>query len=256
MADARHLRYRMAHASDDELLLTFRRTGDRRVRELLVERYMPFARKLALRYNYTQEPNEDLVQVASIGLLKAIDRYEPSRGSKFRSFAAPTILGELKRHFRDKSWAVHVPRGIQERALALTRQTETLSSRLGRSPTLTELAEAMKCPLDEVLEATHASRSYDAVSLDAPVSADGEESLPLGELLGNREDGFELAEERQAMAERWRSLSDLEREVVQLRVVHDMTQREIGQRIGYSQMHVSRLLRRSLERLELTPAAT
>lgn len=244
-----------AHQSDDELLVAFQQDRDPRIREILVQRFLPFARKLALRYNYTQEPNEDLVQVASIGLLKAIDRYEPSRGSKFRSFAAPTILGELKRHFRDKGWAVHVPRGIQERALALSRQTEVLHGKLGRSPTLAELAEAMHCPLDEVLEATQAARSYDAVSLDAPVSADGEESVPLGELLGTREDGFELAEERQVMAERWRSLSDLERRVVELRVVHDMTQREIGERIGYSQMHVSRLLRRSMDRLDLTATA-
>jgi RNA polymerase sigma-B factor len=205
-----------------------------------------------MRYSYTHEPLDDLVQVASVGLLKALERFQPDRGNKFTSFATPTILGELKRHFRDKGWALHVPRDIQERALALSRETERLGGKLGRTPSLRELAEAMHCRVDDVLEATMALRSYDTASLDAPAASEDQESASLGDLLPSHEPGYELAENREVMADRWRSLSDLERKVVELRVVHDMTQREIGRRIGYSQMHVSRLLRRSLKRLDVT----
>ena len=197
---------------------------------------------------------DDLVQVACLGLLKALERYEPGRGSRFTSFAAPTILGELKRHFRDKSWSIHVPRDLQERALAVSRHTERLAGTLGRSPTARELAEAMGCPVDDVIEGTQALRSYDTASLDAPVASEDAESVSLGEMLGGADRGYELVETRELMNERWNSLSELERQVVGLRLVHEMTQREIGERIGYSQMHVSRLLRRSLERLEITVA--
>ena len=191
---------------------------------------MPLARKLALRYRYTHEPLEDLVQVASLGLLKALERFQPDRGHRFTAFAAPTILGELKRHFRDRGWAVHVPRDLQERALAVSRHTERLSGILGRSPTLTELAESMDCGIDEVIEGTQALRSYDTASLDAPVLSEEQDSITLGDTLPSRDDGFELVHARAQMAERWSSLSDLERKVVELRVVHDMTQREIGTR--------------------------
>jgi len=247
---------RFAHppATDQQLLLEYHLRRDPAVREQLVERFLPLARKLALRYSYTREPVEDLIQVASVGLPKALERFQPDRASKFTSFAAPTILGELKRHFRDKGWAVHVPRDIQERALAVSRQTERLSTKLGRSPTLIELAEAMNCQLNDVIEGTQALRSYDAASLDAPVLSEDQESVPLGETLHSYESGYELVENRQLMAARWSSLSDLERRVVELRMVYDMTQREIGQRIGYSQMHVSRLLRRSLQRLQISAA--
>ena len=241
-------------ATEDRLLRIYCRTRDPALRERLVERFLPLARKLALRYSYTHEPLDDLVQVASVGLLKALDRFQPERGHKFTSFATPTILGELKRHFRDKGWALHVPRDVQERALAVSRQTERLAGTLGRAPTLVELAEAMNCRIDDVLEGTLALRSYDTTSLDAPVSAEDNESVPLGEMLPSVEAGYELTESREVMTQRWRSLSDLERKVVELRVVHDMTQRQIGREIGYSQMHVSRLLRRSLQRLEVAPA--
>ncbi len=241
-------------ASEDELLRQYAKTREPDVREQLVRRFMPLARKLALRYGYTHEPIEDLVQVASLGLLKALERFQPDRGYRFTSFAAPTILGELKRHFRDRGWAIHVPRDLQERALAVSRHTERLSGRLGRSPTPSELAEAMGCGIDEVIEGTQALRSYDTASLDAPVLTEEQDSISLGETLPSRDDGFELVHARAQMAERWSSLSDLERKVVELRVVHDMTQREIGREIGYSQMHVSRLLRRSLRRLEVAAA--
>jgi RNA polymerase sigma-B factor len=224
-------------------------------REALVSRFLPFARKLALRYSYTDEPIDDLVQVASLGLLNAINRYEPGRGTKFTSFAAPTILGELKRHFRDKGWALHVPRDLQERSLALSRANERLSHDLGRSPTLVELANALGCGIDQVVEASEVAHSYAPASLDAPVSREADESAPLVDMLGREDDGYALAESRDEIAGTWRSLSDLEREVIALRFVNGLTQREIGQRIGYSQMHVSRLLRRSLNRLLSAPPA-
>jgi RNA polymerase sigma-B factor len=237
------------HLSDEELLSEYHEHRDERVRDALVHRFLPFARKLALRYRYTQEPVDDLVQIASLGLLKAIDRFEPGRGHRFTSFAAPTILGELKRHFRDKGWALHVPRDLQERALSLTRESERLSQRLGRPPTIPELAQALECPIEQVLEAHEVARSYETASLDAPVSHDGGESSSLVDLIGSEERGFELAESREAIAHTWGELSEVERQVVGLRCVHDLTQREIGERIGYSQMHVSRLLRRSIDRL-------
>jgi RNA polymerase sigma-B factor len=240
----------LAWFSDEELLETYHLDRDPLAREELVKRFLPFARKLALRYVHSREPLDDLVQVASVGLLNAIERFEPGRGKKFTSFAAPTIVGELKRHFRDKGWTVHVPRDLQERALAVSRHTERLSAVLGRSPTLDELAEALTCTIEQVMEAIDAAHNYHPASLDAPVTHDGEDRCALAETLGDEDAGFELAEDRQALAARWSTLSDVEREVLSLRLVHELTQREISQRIGCSQMHVSRLLRRSMIRLE------
>jgi RNA polymerase sigma-B factor len=239
------------NADDAVLFGAYLEARDPEVRSLIAERYLPFARKLALRYRHTQEPIDDLVQVAALGLLKAIERYEPARGNKFTSFAAPTILGELKRHFRDRGWTLHVPREIQERALKLTRESDRLAGRLGRSPTVPELAQALECSIEDVLEAHQAARSYDTASLDAPTSTDDGGSVPLGALIACEDTGFALAESRDEMAQRWQSLSEVERKVVALRFVEDLTQQEIGTRIGYSQMHVSRLLRRSMKRLAL-----
>src|SRR5579884_139483 len=240
----------LARLPDDELLEIYHLDREPAAREQLVKRFMPFARKLALRYVHSREPLDDLVQVACVGLLNAIERFEPGRGKKFTSFAAPTIVGELKRHFRDKGWAVHVPRDLQERALAVTRHTERLSARLGRSPTLKELAETLGCTIEQVMEAIDAAHNYHPASLDAPVAHDGEDRCSLAETLGNEDAGFELAEHRQALAASWSTLSEIEREVLSLRLVDELTQREISQRIGCSQMHVSRLLRRSMVRLD------
>jgi RNA polymerase sigma-B factor len=245
----------IARLEDDELLLTYHLDRDLVVRDELVRRFMPFARKLALRYIHSREPLDDLVQVACVGLLNAIERFEPGRGKKFTSFAAPTIVGELKRHFRDKGWAVHVPRDLQERALAVSRQTERLSAQLGRSPDLNELAAALHCTIEQVIEAIDAAHNYHPASLDAPVAHEDEDGSSLAETLGDEDDGFELADHRLAIAERWGSLSDVERQVLALRLVHELTQREISQQIGCSQMHVSRLLRRSMLRLDPALAA-
>jgi RNA polymerase sigma-B factor len=244
----------IARLADDDLLVVYHEDRDQAAREELVRRFLPFARKLALRYVHSREPLDDLVQVACVGLLNAIERFEPGRGKKFTSFAAPTIVGELKRHFRDKGWTVHVPRDLQERALAVSRHTERLSARLGRAPTLDELADALDSTIEQVMEAIDAAHNYHPASLDAPITHDGEDRCALAETLGGEDIGFELAEHRQALATSWATLSDVEREVLGLRLVEELTQREISQRIGCSQMHVSRLLRRSMIQLGAEPA--
>ncbi len=241
--------------AERRLLVRYHEEGDLAARDELAERFLPLARDLALRYSYTDEPMDDLLQVASLGLVKAIDRFEPGRGTKFTSYAAPTILGELKRHFRDKGWSLHVPRDLQERTLAVSRETEALSKDLGRSPKVREVAAALGCTTEEVLEAQEAAASYEAASLDAPSTPDDGESAALVDLLGGEDSGYELVEDRHAIATTWRELPEVERHVLELRFLHDMTQREIGEQIGYSQMHVSRLLRRALTRLETAAAA-
>jgi RNA polymerase sigma-B factor len=237
------------------LLIRYHRTGDLAAREELVERCLPLARELARRYSYTDEPFDDLFQVASLGLIKAIDRFDPDRGAKFSSYAAPTILGELKRHFRDKGWALHVPRDLQESTLAVGREAEALSKQLGRSPKPREVAHAIGCSVEEVLEAQQASASYEAASLDAPTARDDDQAAPLVDLLGGEDSAYELVAERDAIASTWKALPDVERSVLELRFMHNLNQREIGERIGYSQMHVSRLLRRALSQLETAAAA-
>jgi len=243
-----------AQAIERELAARYHRHGDLGAREKLVERFMPLARDLALRYSYTDEPIDDLVQVASLGLLKAIDRFEPGRGTKFTSYAVPTILGELKRHFRDKGWALHVPRDLQERALSVSRATEKLSTLLGRSPRVPEVADEIGCTVEQVLEASQAAGSYETTSLDAPISREADEPAALVELVGANDGAFSLVETREAVSETWDSLPEIERQVVRLRFVDDLTQREIGERIGFSQMHVSRLLRRALNSLQSSAA--
>ncbi len=231
------------------LLRAYYDSGDLALREELVERFLPFARDLTGRYSYMDEPFEDLLQVAYMGLIKAIDRFEPQRGSKFTSYAAPTILGELKRHFRDKGWALHVPRGLQERTLLLTRETERLSKELMRSPTIAELAEATGHSAEEVIEGQEAATAYGTTSLDTPLDVDGD-AAPLVELIGARDHHYELVEGRTELAAAWQHLPEIQREVLRLRFTEDLTQREIGVRIGFSQMHVSRLLRQALAALQ------
>jgi RNA polymerase sigma-B factor len=252
-----HRAHDRAAAREEErrLLIEYHRDGDLAARDELVERFLPLARDLAQRYTYTDEPFDDLLQVASLGLIKAIDRFEPGRGTKFTSYAAPTILGELKRHFRDKGWALHVPRDLQERTLAVSRETEALSKKLGRSPKVREVAAGLGCSVEEVLEAQEAAASYEAASLDAPTAPDDDEAAALVDMMGGEDSAYELVESRDAIASTWKALPDVERRVVELRFMHDLTQREIGEQIGYSQMHVSRLLRRALNRLESAAAA-
>jgi RNA polymerase sigma-B factor len=244
-----------ARETERQLLIRYHRDGDIAAREELAERFLPLARDLALRYTYTDEPFDDLLQVASLGLIKAIDRFEPGRGTKFTSYAAPTILGELKRHFRDKGWALHMPRDLQERTLAVSRATEALSKELGRSPKVREVAAELGCSIEDVLEAQEAAASYETTSLNAPTAHDDDDAAALVDLIGEEDSAYELVESRDAIASTWRALPEVERSVLELRFMHDLTQREIGEQIGYSQMHVSRLLRRALDRLETAAAA-
>jgi RNA polymerase sigma-B factor len=237
------------------LFVRYRQERDVAAREELVERFLPLARDFALRYAYTDEPFDDLLQVASLGLIKAIDRFEPDRGTRFTSYAAPTILGELKRHFRDKGWALRVPRDLQERALAVSHETEALSKKLGRSPTVREVAAALGGSVEEVLEAQEAAASYEATSLDTPTARDDDDAAPLLDLIGGADPAYDLVERRDAIASTWKALPDVERRALELRFTSDLTQRQIGERLGYSQMHVSRLLRRALNRLETAAAA-
>ena len=244
-----------ARAAESELLFRYHRQGDMAAREQLVERFLPLARDLARRYTYTNEPFDDLLQVACLGLVKAIDRFDPDRGAKVTSYAAPTILGELKRHFRDKTWALRVPRDLQDRTLAVGRETEALSKRLGRSPKPREVAQALGCSVEQVLEAQEAAASFEAASLDAPTLRDDAEAASLVDLIGAEDSAYQLVEDRDAIASMWKALPEVERKVIEMRFMSDLTQREIGERLGYSQMHVSRILRRALNRLRDAAAA-
>ncbi len=231
------------------MLVRYREHGDPAAREQLVERFLPLARQLARRYQRGSEQLDDLVQVASLGLLKAIDRFDPARETAFSSFAVPTILGELKRHFRDKGWAVRVPRDLQELAVKVERVAEEMSRELGRSPTPAEIAERTSATLEQVLEAREASAAYRAVSLDRPRSDDEDEGDSYADAVGADDPGFRLAEASATVDRLMQVLSDREREVLRLRFAEDLTQSEIGARVGVSQMHVSRLIRQSIARL-------
>ena len=210
---------------------------------------MPLARSLARRYHRGEEPLEDLEQVAALGLLKAIKGFDPDRGSAFASFAVPTIVGELRRHFRDKGWGVRVPRDLQELALRLDRTSEELSRELGRAPTPAEVAERLGVSEEEVLEAREAAHAYRAVSLDRPRTEDDEGGPAVADSMGGEDPGFRRAEDAATVDQLLRVLAPREREVLRLRFVEDLTQQEIGDRIGVSQMHVSRLIRQAIARL-------
>ncbi len=218
-------------------------------REVLVERFLPLARQLARRYQRAEEPFDDLFQVACLGLVKAIDRFDLSRDVAFSSYAVPTILGEIKRYFRDKTWSVRVPRDLQELALKVDRKVAELSTDLRRAPTIEEIAVGIGVSEEEVLEAREASGAYRATSLDAPRSGADDDADTLGDGYGISEDGFGHAENRATLDQLMRSIGPREREVLRLRFEEDLTQAEIGERIGVSQMQVSRIIRQSISRL-------
>jgi RNA polymerase sigma-B factor len=237
-------------AQDTQVLfLRWKREGDECARELLVERYMPLARKLARRYGRSSEPFEDLMQVATVGLLKAMERYDAARGSSFQSFAIPTILGEMRRYFRDSGWAVHVPRSAQERALKVRDAQEQLANDHGRSPTVNELSQYLELDTEEVLDALQAIQGYQAVSLEAPRSSDSTEAASYAESIGAEDERYELVELDAMVSSALAQISPRERLILQLRFVDDLTQTQIAERVGISQMQVSRLLRRSIEQL-------
>jgi RNA polymerase sigma-B factor len=239
--------------ADLRLLRRFAATRHPHDREQLVRRYMPLARYAANRYARRSEPFEDLVQVASLGLLKAIDRFDPANGATFSSYALPTMLGELRRHFRDRGWAVRPPRTLQEHALLVERCTDDLGRTLGRGPTIAELADVTGLTLEEVLEAREAAAAHAATSLSAPAGGE-EDGNVLGDMLGAEDDEFARADDRATVHALIRTLSHREREILRLRMEEDLTQSEIGERVGLSQMHVSRLLRQILEKLHAAAA--
>jgi RNA polymerase sigma-B factor len=234
---------RVAHA---------RRSGDRRERAALIEEFMPLARSLARGLRTNRDSRDDLVQVACVGLVEAFDRFDPERGLMFSSFAVPTIMGELRRHLRDRTWRLHVPRDVQELSVALGPVAESLSGELGRPPTVDELAGRMRVTSAAIWEARQAAHTQVDHSLDEPAHADARESL--ANTLGGED--RELARtERVIVLESWlEALPEFQREVLRLRFEEDLTQREVGERLGISQMQVSRLVRRSLEHLQAIAA--
>jgi RNA polymerase sigma-B factor len=241
------------HSIDsNELIVRWQCDRDERSRDEVVRRFLPLARKLARRYQGAGEPLDDLVQVASLALVKAIDRFDVRQGTAFTSFAVPTIAGELKRYFRDLGWSVHVPRGAQERALKVEAAERTLTARAARSPTVDELALYVEMSVEEVIEALEAAAAHHAKSLDAPQDDGDGEVGTLADSLGQDDQRFEFVDVSASI--RWAvgQLSERDRAVLALRFIEDRTQSEIAQQVGVSQMQVSRILRRSISHVRRT----
>ena len=228
---------------EQRLLKRYHQFGDLEARRELVERMMPLVRHIARRYANRGEPLDDLVQVGAVGLIKAVDRFDIDRGVKLSTFAAPNIAGEIKRHFRDRGWSVRVPRDIQELNAKLTQAVDKLTTQLGRSPNIAEIAAAVKATEEQVLDAMQGAQSYSTVSFDEPV---GENRTAL-ETLGAEDEEFLTAERRVLLAAGMKGLAAREQEIMRLRFFEGLTQREIAEQVGISQMHVSRLIRRSLD---------
>ncbi|MDX6481844.1 MAG: polymerase sigma-B factor [Gaiellaceae bacterium] len=244
----------MTRIDDKILLRRYHEEGDLQAREKLIEQYMSLVRSLARRYSYRGEQLEDLVQIGAIGLIKAIDRFDVNRGVELTTYATPNIIGEIKRHFRDKGWAVRVPRGLQELNVQLSKLMEQLTVQLGRSPTIPELAKAAGVEEEQVLEAIESGRAYTSLSLSVGGGGDDDDLDPL-ESLGTEEHQYEVSEDRAVLAPGFRALDERERMILQLRFFDGLTQSQIAQQVGISQMHVSRLIRRSLEKIRETIAA-
>lgn len=217
------------------------------LRERAIEAWLPLARHLAARYNGRGEPADDLLQTATVGLIKAIDRYDADRGVEFSSFAIPTVLGEVKRHFRDRTWSVRVPRRTQELRMAISEANNTLLQTLERSPTVADVAAHLGITEEEVLEGLEGARAYSATSLSTPVSED--QSMSLGDTLGTEDHEYELTELRMVLGTAMASLDEREQKILSLRFYGNLTQSDIADQIGVSQMHVSRLIMRALAKL-------
>jgi len=230
------------------MFVEYRTSGDRKLRNELIEAHKPLASHLARRFANRGEPFDDLLQVAYLGMLKAVERFDPERGLEFSTFATATVDGELKRHFRDKTWSVRVPRRPQELHLRLSNVISELSQKLNRSPKVPEVAAELGVSEEEVLEAMEVGGAYRSSSLDVR-AGDNQESSPLERRLGNVDHGFDLAEHRVLLDRVLGDLPERERMIVELRFFHDMTQTEIADEVGISQMHVSRLLTRTLMQL-------
>jgi RNA polymerase sigma-B factor len=237
-----------APIGSDQLFRRWHRTGDQRDRDELIERFMPLARTLARRYAGTREPFDDLMQVAYLGLVKAVDRFDPDHGAAFSSFAVPTIVGELRRYFRDLGWAAHVPRGAQEMALTVDRARTAYVRKHGVAPTVQELAEHLQWCLEDVLTGLEAGAAQHSVSLDAPCDRDDERAT-LADTVGALDPDLEAVDTRLTIANAARNLTARERRVLVLRFIDDRTQTQIADQIGVSQMQVSRILSRAVARL-------
>ena len=252
---SRRLTIPIERERERRLFLRARRFGDEAARERLIESFMPLALHLARRYRRGDEPIDDLVQVASMGLVKAVDRFEPARGTAFSTYAVPTILGELKRYFRDAGWPVHVPRGAQERALRVNAVGMRLSRTLGRAPTAGELVETTGLSAEEVMEAIETATAARTESLDRVRSSDGSDPQEVVKPISCDERGYGLVEERDAVERGLETLTERQRTVIRLRFHEELTQSQIAERVGISQMQVSRVIRRTLETLRLRVGA-
>jgi RNA polymerase sigma-B factor len=238
-------------AADTQLIERWVRTRDPDARDAVFERFLPLARALVRRYESPHESREDLIQVAAIGLLGAIDRFDPDRGDQFRSFAVPTILGELKRHFRNTGWAVHVPRGAQELAQTVERARRELTDTIGRPASAPQIAEFLEIALADVLQGLDTGNAHFSKSMDAPAAradAETDATYALHELIGDRDDGYALVDVKLSLEAVIPRLPWRERTVLTLKIQHGLKQSEIAQRIGCSQMQVSRLLRSATQR--------
>jgi RNA polymerase sigma-B factor len=236
-------------STDRDLLRRYHAEGDLSAREELIERHLSLVRSLARRYAHRGEQLDDLVQIGSIGLIKAIDRFDLDRGVELTTYATPNIIGEIKRHFRDKGWSVRVPRGLQELNVQLSRLVEEMTVQLSRSPTIGELADASGAEEEEVLEALESGRAYSSLSLSGGATQEDDDALDPMETIGSEEPQYEISEEWAVIAPGLRALDDRERQILHLRFFEGLTQSQIAQQIGISQMHVSRLIRRSLDKI-------
>lgn len=233
-----------------ELFRRFKEEGDMDAREKLVMSHLNLVRFIANKFKNRGEPIDDLIQVGYLGLLKAIDRFDPSRGLEFTTFATPTIMGEIKRHFRDKGWSVRVPRRLQELSAKVNQATDTLTSQLQRPPTIAEIADYLDATVDEVLEAMESSSAYSSVSLEAPSGADDDDTPSVIDRYATEDSDLAFTDDRIIIEEALASFSPREREVIEMRFLKGMTQIEIAEKLGISQVQVSRLLRRTLKKIQ------
>jgi RNA polymerase sigma-B factor len=234
--------------ADRELLRAYHERGDLGARDRLIEEYLPLARSLARRYAGRGEQYDDLAQIATVGLIKAVDRFDFDRGAELTTYAVATIMGELKRHFRDAVWPMHVPRRLKELNRMVSRLLEELTATLGRSPTVGELAQAAGIDEEEVIDALETGRAFRLRSLSAPAGAEDADLDPL-ETLGDEEPGFEVSEQRAVLSAGFQTLDARERRIIHLRFYQGLTQSQIAVELGISQMHVSRLIRAALEKM-------
>ncbi len=237
------------HPSEAQLFARWREQGDQQAREALIELFLPLARRLAARYVGRRQPLDDLVQVASLGLVKAVDRFDPGHGAPFAAFAVPTILGELRRYLRGLGWSVHVPRRMQELVWKVERAERSLAAAAGHPPAVADVASFLELGIDEVLEALECAAAHHAVSLDGPASGEDDAAETLGDQLGTEDHGYELIDARLTIDRHSARLSPRERRILELRFVDDLTQAQIAELVGLSQMQVSRLMRAALSRL-------